>query len=180
MFRPGLMTSSLASRDSFMLSTTNGEVSFPTAQSFFRSKSNIDRNPKPIPPFTPRPPMQHVEISPSMRKHLKRKHLFFTYPNHKPHPHKFPKNLSNPRCARFRLWLKEAPLRRRQLKLCHDLTERAKQMFVDPVQRSLALFSMFTRLRDISFKSDLTPQKPSKRPRLDNPSDIFRPPWFTW
>src|SRR6266511_718220 len=139
MFRPWITTSSLTGRDSFTLSTANGDVSFPTIQSFFRSKPNSNRNPnpKPIPPFTPHPPMQLIEISPGIRKRLKRKHRFFAYPNHKPHPHKFPKNLSNPRCARFRLWLKEARMRRRQLKLGHDLTEHAKQMFVDPVQRPL-------------------------------------------
>jgi len=47
-------------------------------------------------------------------------------------------------------------------------------MFVIPVQCSLALFSMFASLCNISFKSNLTPQKPFKCPHLNNPSKLIQ------
>ena len=100
-FWPGLLTLSLANYNSFTLSTArNGKVSLSILQCFLSSKfSSINLNPKPIPPFTLQLSMQIIEFR--MCKCLKRTFHFTSPPDHNLHPYKFPRILSNSRCAWF-------------------------------------------------------------------------------
>ena len=110
---------SLASRDPFTLSTArNGEVSLSIFQRLLSSKSSsINLNPNPIPPFTPRPPMQIIEFSPSAQTPEEK--ILYPFSRSQPAPIQISQNClvafacELPLRARFRLWLKEARKRRR-------------------------------------------------------------------
>ena len=63
-----------------------------------------------IPVFTPRPFLQITRLSQSQQKRLERR-LHFAFPLSQRHP----PSMSNPRCARIRIWWKDIRTRRRQV-----------------------------------------------------------------
>ena len=127
MFRHGLPTSSLASRDPYAqyrrwrgLLPAITHSSTPKLNDF---DYNTYRKPNPntstVHPhsfFPSRPPITFTRRTESQRKHLKRK-IRYLHCN-------IPKSTPRPRCARFRLWYKEARKRRRQLRINAELSQQ--------------------------------------------------------
>jgi len=169
MFRPGITTSSPASRDPYaQYRLWRGLIpaithSLPPNLNF---SDHINRKTNPITTtstktpfyFPNRPPITFVKRTESQRKHLKRKIRYL----HR----SIPRSTPNPRCARFRLWHKEARMRRRQLKLHAELSRQVTYMFSYPIERARALFSWIARAHNISVATSAQSPQPSlKRPR---------------
>lgn len=115
-------------------------------------------------PFRPRPPITSAHISACKRDFRKQRFLRIHL--------KYLPTTSNPRCARFRLWQKEARMRRRQLKLIHSMMQHISHA-VRESECSLALFSEAAWHHNVSVRSAESGevfQRPLKRPRSPSPT----------
>jgi len=113
------------------------------------------------------------------RKQLRRK-LLFTQRR------RIPRSASNPRCARLRLWYKEASTRRKQLKAIADLRTKLVRELTDDADRATISLSLFVGVAESLHKISCTlPQsRPLKRQRssdLDTyptPLNPLAPPYY--
>jgi hypothetical protein len=129
---------------------------------------NLNDKPTPFPsltePYKGRPPISIKKRTDSERKALNRKirYLF----KH------IPKSTPNPRCARFRLWYKDARMRRKLVKDKAELTRQIEVQGFDPSERASVLFRLLATLHRISVvdpaQSPITP--PSRHRTLPVPT----------
>ena len=173
-FRPGLPTSSLASRDPFaQYRLWRGLIPAithsPTPNSNVLINNNRRHNPTTITTKTPfyfpnRPPITFEKRTESQRKHLKRK-MRYTHRS-------IARSTPNPHCARFRIWYKDARMRRCQLKLQAELKQQIAHMISDPTERARAQFRTIASTHGISVTISAQSPRPSlKRPRISPEPD---------
>ena len=168
-FRHGLPTSSLASRDPYaqyrlwrglIPAITHSSTPSSNVSDHINRRHNPTTTTTTTPFYFPnRPPITFIRRTESQRKHSKRKALYL----HR----SIPRSTPNPRCARFRLWYKDARVRRRQLKSKVELLRQAAGMISDPIERACALFTTIASLHRISVTTSAqSPQPSRKRKRI--------------
>jgi hypothetical protein len=149
-------------------------------------------NTRNIPPFTPRPALQITRLSKNQYKRLERR-VLFSFPLSPRHP----PNMSNPRCARIRIWWNDIRKRRRQTARIKALTLEVNALIAES-EANITLFYNVARLHNIqvnarlagslkrpfsrhshhssnsSISSDLSARSPKRRNanRIWNPSTI--------
>lgn len=101
-------------------------------------------NTRNIPPFTPRPALPITRLSKSQYKRLERR-LHFSFPLSPRHP----PSMSNPRCARIRIWWNDIRERRRQTACIKALTLEVKAHIVE-MESNITLFHNVARRHSIN------------------------------
>ena len=163
LFRPGLPTSSLASRDphaqyrlwrglipaithSSHPSSTNHIISRRHNPKPTTTDRNTNRRPTPFPdlsePYKGRPPITLERRTDSQRKALRRKVQYLHQ--------QIPKSTPNPRCARLRIWYKDARMRRRQIKEKVEFTRQVNAAGFNQLDSALLLFRLTASLHNVS------------------------------